>query len=299
MPRGRRGSRRCAWTPRERLSARGGSPEQGRGPAPTPAGRRRPDRCLRSVLYPGRRQRAGPDLRPPDPSRRSGRRAGKHRRRARNRGPGSGRRDVRAVRNWPASGRRGRDRVVRHQFAFCFRSARRGALLRQRRDGLSFPLPHRRRVRRPGDGLVGQRSDHALRGGPRRGEPAAYLRSGGVRLVPPRSQAVGRSGHEQKASNGWVSAADEGWRAAEVVHAPTSGGVTSAGLPKRVPQANLVPGAAGLGRRVGIGACSFRGGDPGPFRQLPARSQEGTCRRIRDGPGGGDGAGGGEGEASG
>ena len=58
-------------------------------------------------------------------------------------------------------------------------------------------------------------------------------------------QAVGRSGHDGEPSNGWASAADEGWRAAEVVHTPSSGGVTSAGLPKRVPRANLVPGAAG------------------------------------------------------
>jgi signal transduction histidine kinase len=59
-------------------------------------------------------------------------------------------------------------------------------------------------------------------------------------------QAVGRAGgHDGEASNGWASAADEGWRAAEVVHAPSSGGITSAGLPKRVPRANLVPGAAG------------------------------------------------------
>ena len=67
-------------------------------------------------------------------------------------------------------------------------------------------------------------------------------------------QAVGRpgSGHDGEADSGagtgngnsWISAADEGWAAAEVVHAPTSGGVTPAGLPKRVPRANLVPGAA-------------------------------------------------------
>ncbi len=42
----------------------------------------------------------------------------------------------------------------------------------------------------------------------------------------------------------WDSPADEGWRAAEAAKAPSSGGVTSAGLPKRVPQANLVPGTA-------------------------------------------------------
>jgi signal transduction histidine kinase len=60
--------------------------------------------------------------------------------------------------------------------------------------------------------------------------------------------AVGRptSEPEPSTSNGWATTpADEGWRAAEAVSAPTSGGVTSAGLPKRVPQANLVPGAAG------------------------------------------------------
>jgi len=46
-------------------------------------------------------------------------------------------------------------------------------------------------------------------------------------------------------SSSWTSAADEGWRAAEMVSKPTSDGVTTSGLPKRVPQANLVPGTAG------------------------------------------------------
>jgi signal transduction histidine kinase len=44
---------------------------------------------------------------------------------------------------------------------------------------------------------------------------------------------------------GWTSPADEGWRAAEAAHVPTSGGVTLSGLPKRVPRANLVPGTVG------------------------------------------------------
>jgi hypothetical protein len=39
----------------------------------------------------------------------------------------------------------------------------------------------------------------------------------------------------------WSSPADEGWRAAEVATSPVSGGTTAAGLPVRVPQANLVP----------------------------------------------------------
>jgi hypothetical protein len=43
----------------------------------------------------------------------------------------------------------------------------------------------------------------------------------------------------------WSSPADEGWRAAEVAQAPVSDGLTAAGLPQRVPKANLVPGRAG------------------------------------------------------
>jgi signal transduction histidine kinase len=43
----------------------------------------------------------------------------------------------------------------------------------------------------------------------------------------------------------WASAADQGWQAAAAAAAPTSGGLTTAGLPKRVPKANLVPGTAG------------------------------------------------------
>jgi hypothetical protein len=46
-------------------------------------------------------------------------------------------------------------------------------------------------------------------------------------------------------AGGWTSPADEGWRAAEAAHVPTSGGVTLSGLPKRVPRANLVPGTVG------------------------------------------------------
>jgi signal transduction histidine kinase len=49
---------------------------------------------------------------------------------------------------------------------------------------------------------------------------------------------------QETGSGSWASPADEGWQAAEVVHAPSSAGMTSAGLPKRVPKANLVPGTA-------------------------------------------------------
>jgi signal transduction histidine kinase len=40
------------------------------------------------------------------------------------------------------------------------------------------------------------------------------------------------------------SAADEGWEAAAAASSPSTGGTTEAGLPKRVPRANLVPGTA-------------------------------------------------------
>jgi len=45
----------------------------------------------------------------------------------------------------------------------------------------------------------------------------------------------------------WSSPADEGWRAARVAASPAAGETTTAGLPKRVPRANLVPGSVGGG----------------------------------------------------
>ncbi|MFI6738099.1 nitrate- and nitrite sensing domain-containing protein [Nonomuraea sp. NPDC050451] len=42
----------------------------------------------------------------------------------------------------------------------------------------------------------------------------------------------------------WRTAADAGWRAAAAAAEPNLGGITAAGLPKRTPKANLVPGTA-------------------------------------------------------
>jgi hypothetical protein len=80
-------------------------------------------------------------------------------------------------------------------------------------------------------------------------------------------QAAIRFSREEEASPGWTSPADEGWRAAEVVHAPSSGGVTPAGLPKRVPRANLVPGAVA-------------GAEAGASSATPARSAAATRDRF-------------------
>jgi hypothetical protein len=49
-------------------------------------------------------------------------------------------------------------------------------------------------------------------------------------------------GHDEDEPN-WASVADFGWRAAEQAARPAVGAETTAGLPKRVPQANLVPGS--------------------------------------------------------
>jgi hypothetical protein len=52
-----------------------------------------------------------------------------------------------------------------------------------------------------------------------------------------------------EAVQNWSQAADEGWRAAEQLAHPAVGAATTAGLPRRVPQANLVPGTAQGPRR--------------------------------------------------
>jgi hypothetical protein len=55
--------------------------------------------------------------------------------------------------------------------------------------------------------------------------------------VPP-SAASGSGTDDQL----WRTAADEGWRRATAAAAPAPSGTTRSGLPKRVPQAQLVPG---------------------------------------------------------
>jgi hypothetical protein len=74
---------------------------------------------------------------------------------------------------------------------------------------------------------------------------------------------------EIRNDGGWSSPADVGWRAAEVVQAPSSAGVTPAGLPKRQPRANLVPGTA----------QAPSASQPAP-PSLPARSAAATRDRL-------------------
>jgi signal transduction histidine kinase len=59
--------------------------------------------------------------------------------------------------------------------------------------------------------------------------------------------AQGALAGQAAAQSSWTSPADEGWRAAQALAAPSAGDTTQAGLPKRVPRANLVPGSVGGG----------------------------------------------------
>jgi signal transduction histidine kinase len=116
-------------------------------------------------------------------------------------------------------------------------------------------------------------------------------------------QAVGRSPSAgEKVGNGWASssAADAGWRAAEVVHTPSSGGVTAAGLPKRVPQANLVPGTAASAASGGPASASTPTRSAAATRDRFSSFQRGVRRgrAAATGDGEGEGTGGGGDEAS-
>jgi signal transduction histidine kinase len=64
-------------------------------------------------------------------------------------------------------------------------------------------------------------------------------------------QAVIRFGPAGEPGDGWASPANTGWRAAEAVLEPVSSGFTEAGLPKRTPRANLVPGTAAAASPTG------------------------------------------------
>jgi signal transduction histidine kinase len=81
------------------------------------------------------------------------------------------------------------------------------------------------------------------------------------------STTAGSSGAGLGDSGGWNSPADEGWRAAQVVASPTAEETTTAGLPKRVPRANLVPGSVG-------------GGEGTPEAAPPVRSAEDIRSRM-------------------
>ncbi|MEV8595619.1 nitrate- and nitrite sensing domain-containing protein [Streptomyces sp. NPDC052012] len=101
------------------------------------------------------------------------------------------------------------------------------------RDSVGFDRPG------PAHSAVHELTDAGL---PRRGSTASGTNgSGGARHVnqePPASTA------ESNGDSNWRSANDERWQQASQLRKPKAGGVTSSGLPRRVPKANLVQGSA-------------------------------------------------------
>ncbi len=67
---------------------------------------------------------------------------------------------------------------------------------------------------------------------------------GPIRQEQPDDESTDPQEQPQPDGDGWRSTNDEHWQRAESVREPKAGGVTPSGLPRRVPKANLVPGAA-------------------------------------------------------
>jgi hypothetical protein len=83
------------------------------------------------------------------------------------------------------------------------------------------------------------------------------------------------SGSGQAGGASWTSPADEGFRrAAETVGSPVSGQTTTAGLPQRVPSANLVPGS------IGARPAPQRTGQAPRPAEGPSRSPEAVRARL-------------------
>ncbi|MEU7898537.1 nitrate- and nitrite sensing domain-containing protein [Nonomuraea sp. NPDC049152] len=63
----------------------------------------------------------------------------------------------------------------------------------------------------------------------------------------PPAQSAPQAAHQAAPSQDpWSSPADAGWQAARAANDPSLGGITTSGLPKRKPRANLVPGTAAV-----------------------------------------------------
>lgn len=68
----------------------------------------------------------------------------------------------------------------------------------------------------------------------------------------------------------WTSPGDSGWQAAQAASAPAHGGTTEAGLPRRTPRANLVPGSVAPLARP----------EPSPAPEMPRFSPEQVRSRL-------------------
>jgi len=86
---------------------------------------------------------------------------------------------------------------------------------------------------------------------------------------------TGPSAAAPAAGNAWA----QGKHAAEIIAEPVRGDQTAAGLPVRIPRANLLPGSAG-GPRAGSGASGRPADGPTPPASRPPRSPEVARNRL-------------------
>ena len=98
--------------------------------------------------------------------------------------------------------------------------------------------------------------------------PAAATRPS----VPPPSGGNGNGAARREPVGGWQTAADDGWRAASAAAERPSSETTQAGLPKRVPMAQLVPGG------VDKGAAAVQRRTPEAVRGLLSAYHRGVQR---------------------
>ncbi|MFG3476388.1 nitrate- and nitrite sensing domain-containing protein [Streptomyces sp. NPDC047980] len=104
---------------------------------------------------------------------------------------------------------------------------------------------------RRGSGQPGQpQQGQQQQGQQQQGQQQWQSSSGGGRTpgqakqAPQAPQAAEGGGTETDDSAEWRSKNDERWQRAEKLRKPAAGGVTSSGLPRRVPKANLIEGTA-------------------------------------------------------
>jgi hypothetical protein len=96
-----------------------------------------------------------------------------------------------------------------------------------------------------------------------------WFRRSGTTMTGPQP-ALSSAAQPPASQAAWTSPADEGWRAAQVVASPAAGETTQAGLPRRVPRANLVPGSVG----------SDGTGSQDAVAEAPARSADAIRSRM-------------------
>jgi hypothetical protein len=109
-------------------------------------------------------------------------------------------------------------------------------------DDLRFDPPPLRLV----DPDVPERAAHSGRGRfspARAAQPPVSDEGDGDLLIFAACRSAWFTDGEYAGEQGWTTAADQGWQAAEQAARPTVGAETGAGLPRRVPQQNLVPGS--------------------------------------------------------